>query len=226
MSLHHHRIHGLRIKSSPNLWVRLKFSANPVNTSITQIQRILFRDLGYLAVWLVASLLIGCSVKPLHSSHAQLDHLTQTLHQLDPTIPHQEADRLARDLYRSTAKLVTLYRLTRPPLWHNLLVNVGIKEKGLCYHFSDTLFVHLQRGDYPHFAFHLAVANKGDYFGEHNALLIAAKGKPITKGLIVDAWRHSGRLYVVPFAKDRYRWRHRAERCGCNRVYERCPTCI
>ncbi len=164
-----------------------------------------------LSLWLFA----GCSVKPQLSSHAQRDHLSAQLKALDPAIPKAESDRLASDLYATTAALVRRYRLTAPPLWHNFLVNIGMREKGLCYHFSDALFVHLQRDGYPHFAFHLAVANRGDYFGEHNALLIAAKGRPLTEGLIVDAWRHSGRLYVVPFAKDRYRWRHRVERCGC-----------
>jgi len=46
MTLHYHRIHGLCIKSSSNLRVRLKFYTKPLNTSIVQIQRILFRDLG------------------------------------------------------------------------------------------------------------------------------------------------------------------------------------
>lgn len=173
--------------------------------------RYLFRSfLVLLLLWLFA----GCSVKPQLPTHAQTDHLSMQLKALNPATPKAETDRLAADLYATTAVLVKYYRLTAPPLWHNFLVNIGMREKGLCYHFADALFVHLKRGHYPHFAFHLAVANRGKYWSEHNTLLIAAKGKPITEGLIVDAWRHSGRLYVVPFDQDPdYHWQHRRERC-------------
>jgi hypothetical protein len=46
MTVCRHRTQGLRVKSSPNLWVRLKFDTNPLNASMAHIQRILFRDLG------------------------------------------------------------------------------------------------------------------------------------------------------------------------------------
>ena len=52
MTLYYHRIRGFHIKSSPNLRVRLKFYVKSTNTSITQIQRILFRDLGSSVLWL------------------------------------------------------------------------------------------------------------------------------------------------------------------------------
>jgi len=167
--------------------------------------------------WLwVVWLLTGCTVKPHLPNHAKYLNVAHQLQGLDSAIPQAEADRLSSDLFETTAQLVKRYKLTTPPLWHNFLVNIGIRRKGLCYDFSDALFLHLQKERYPHFAFHLAVANRGAYFKEHNVLLIIAKGKEAEQGLIVDAWRHSGRLYVVPFDKDEaYRWRHRSERCLC-----------
>ena len=163
-------------------------------------------------VWLC----VGCSIKPQLATPLAISSLTYQLRSLDPAITDEQAKRLASDLIETTATLVKRYDLTAPPLWHNLLVNIGVRQKGLCYDFSDALFLHLQRREYPHFEFHLAVANRGSYFQEHNALLIVAKGKEINGGLIVDAWRHSGRLYAVPFGKDEaYQWRHRSQRCGC-----------
>jgi len=53
MTLHYHRIHGLRVKPSSNLRVRFKFYTNPLNTSIAHIQRILLRDLGILFISLL-----------------------------------------------------------------------------------------------------------------------------------------------------------------------------
>ncbi len=41
-----HRIHEFYIKSSPNLWVRLKFYVNPISTSIATPPNFLFTDLS------------------------------------------------------------------------------------------------------------------------------------------------------------------------------------
>ena len=181
--------------------------------SLHVMYRFSIRHLCGALLWV---LLVGCSVKPQLPTSSHIQQLTHRLQSLDPVIPQAESKSLASDLLATTAMLVRHYALTAPPLWHNFLVNIGLRKKGLCYDFSDALFLHLKGGRYPHFAFHLAVANKGAYFKEHNALLITAKGKEVGQGLIVDAWRHSGRLVVVPFGKDEaYRWQHRSERCGC-----------
>ena len=182
--------------------------------SLHVMRRFSIRHLCGALLWVL--LLAGCSVKPQLPTSSRIQQLTHQLRSLDPAIPQAEAKSLASDLFATTATLVRHYELTAPPLWHNFLVNIGLRHKGLCYDFSDALFLHLRKERYPHFAFHLAVANRGAYFKEHNALLIIAKGKEAEQGLIVDAWRHSGRLYVVPFDKDKtYRWRHRSERCLC-----------
>jgi len=159
-------------------------------------------------------ILSGCAVKPSVDSTSQVRKLSETLLRLDTAIPKSEAEALSQALYHYTAILVERYRLTQPPLWHNFLVNIGLREKGLCYDFSDALYLYLKQGAYPHFDFHLAVAHRGEYFREHNALVITAKGRSVEEGVIVDDWRHSGRLFYSSFRNDpEYRWQHRAERC-------------
>jgi hypothetical protein len=169
---------------------------------------------SFFSLLLLGCLLGGCTVKPALPFPEQTQRLSETLQALDHRIPADESVRLSHDLYGYTSVLVHRYRLTRPPLWHNFLVNIGLREKGLCYDFSDALYLHLKQGAYPHFDFHLAVAHRGEYFREHNALVITGKGRSVEEGVIVDDWRHSGRLFYTFFRNDpEYRWHHRAERC-------------
>jgi outer membrane murein-binding lipoprotein Lpp len=160
-------------------------------------------------------LLTGCSslssVPKQHTSQP----LAQMLASLERSIPKEEAARLAADLQYTSQRLNRQFERTTTPKLHNFLINMGIKRRGLCYHYSDALYIHVKKGNYPHFGFHLAGANIGSYWREHNALVVTAKGKPVEEGLIIDAWRDPAGLYVIAFKKDPdYHWLHRPER-GC-----------
>ncbi|HSR74055.1 MAG TPA: hypothetical protein VLL31_04360, partial [Sulfurovum sp.] len=98
---------------------------------------------------------------------------------LNSNITHSEAKQLSQDIFRKTQTLTKEFELTSPPVFHNFLVNVGLREKGLCYHWSDALYDYLSEKDYASFEFHLAGANIGEYFYEHNALVVVAKGGDI-----------------------------------------------
>jgi hypothetical protein len=138
---------------------------------------------------------------------------------LDANISLEEADYLAWDIYHKAQELTESYALVSPPQFHNFLVNVGVREKGLCYHFSDALYLHLKSQGYEHFDFHLVGANIGEYWSEHNALVVVAKGCKNEKcilesGILIDAWRDSGEVYYARVSEDRsYHWKHRSERC-------------
>ena len=124
---------------------------------------------------------------------------------------------LSQDIFHETQKLTKEFELTSPPLFHNSLVNLGIREKGLCYHWSDALYAHFLQKKYPHFEFHLVGADIGEYFSEHNALVVVGKGGSIQNGILIDPWRNSGKLYFTKVVEDKkYQWEHREER-GCLR---------
>jgi len=161
--------------------------------------------------------LAGCSVAPHTASQTEVGKLAISLASLDKHIPKKEALRLSRDIFGKTAALVKAFDLASPPLYHNFLVNVGLRKKGLCYHWSDALYLYFSEKEYPHFSFHLAGANIGEYFFEHNAMVVTAKGGSVEEGIVIDPWRHSGRLYFSKVKDDKkYRWMHRPER-GCCR---------
>ena len=152
-------------------------------------------------------------------SQTKITQLSTLLRSLDQHIPQDEALHLSQDIFHETQKLTKEFELTSPPLFHNTLVNIGLREKGLCYHWSDALYAYFSQKQYPHFEFHLVGANIGEYFSEHNALVIVAKGGSIKDGILVDPWRNSGKLYFSRVVDDKkYQWKHREER-GCLRYY-------
>ena len=161
-------------------------------------------------------LLCGCSVTAPAVTQTKTERLTVLLSSLDPSIPKQEANRLAVDILQETKRLTQAFELTYPPLFHNFLVNAGLRKKGLCYQWSDALYGYLSKRDYPSFSFHLYGANIGEYFTEHNTLVVTKKGEAQKEGIVIDPWRNSGELYFSTIKEDTtYRWIHRPER-GCD----------
>lgn len=157
----------------------------------------------------------GCAVTPPSVSQTKVTQLSLLLHSLDSRIPHKEAKQLSQDIFHKTQSLTKEFELTAPPVFHNFLVNVGFREKGLCYHWSDALYDYLSRKQSTSFEFHLVGANIGEYFYEHNALVVVAKGGKVQEGVIIDPWRNSGELYFSKMEDETaYTWKHRPER-GC-----------
>lgn len=160
-------------------------------------------------------LLAGCSVTAPSVSEKKVAELSYLFQSLDASISASEASKLSRDIFYKTHKLAKEFELTSPPLLHNFLVNIGLREKGLCYQWSDALYAHLSGETYPSFEFHLFGANIGEYFSEHNALVVVAKGQAVQEGIIIDPWRNSGELYFSKVRNDpEYKWKHRSSR-GC-----------
>jgi hypothetical protein len=40
----------------------------------------------------------------------------------------------------------------------------------------------------------------------HSTVVVTARNQPFEKGLVLDPWRNSGRLYWIPVKADRYPW--------------------
>lgn len=149
------------------------------------------------------------------TSQTNLRQLSTLLQSLDKNISEVEARHLSKDIFEHTEKLRKEFDMTSPPLLHNFLVNVGVREKGLCYHWSDALYVYLAQKNYPSFEFHLMGSDIGKYFLEHNVLVVVTKGRKVEDGIIIDPWRDSGKVYFSKVSEDtKYKWKHRANR-GC-----------
>jgi hypothetical protein len=155
---------------------------------------------------------IGCTVRlPPHTASQKLSSLLATL---DKNISQEEAQVLAQNIYTQVHILSQSFKLTSPPSYHNFLVNIGVKEKGLCYDWADSLYKHLKKQNHASFEFHLMGANIGEYWSEHNVLVISAKNTSLDEAIVIDPWRNSGKIFFSKVKEDKqYQWIHRPKRC-------------
>ena len=159
----------------------------------------------------------ACTTPNIESKKNVHHTLTSLLQSLDKEIAYKEAEELSSEILQETRILRKTFDPVNQAHFNNFLINVGVKEKGLCYQWSDALYLHFSKKKYTHFEFHLLVANRGEYFSEHNVFVVSVKGKAVMDGVIVDPWRTPGKLYVSKVKDDtKYHWQHRAKR-GCKR---------
>ena len=136
----------------------------------------------------------------------KVNALQQELAALDEKADTNEAQRIAETAIRHSAYLAEKYRLFPSPIIHNLFVRAGLKQRGLCYHWTEDLLARLLKLNLKSFQLHWAVAHQGSILREHNCVVVTARGKAFAEGIVLDAWRNSGDLYWVRVSKDRYPW--------------------
>jgi len=169
----------------------------------------------YLKFFIFAFFFTGCGGNAPMVPQAKIEELSHLLGSLDKGISQKEATQLSKDILYKTRQLTEEFEMISPPQFHNFLVTVGLRDKGLCYHWSDALYLYLLEKNYESFEFHLMGSNIGEYLFEHNALIVVAKGGKIQEGIIIDPWRNSGELYFSKVGDDpKYIWQHRPIR-GC-----------
>lgn len=151
--------------------------------------------------------------------------LAAAIEGLGPAVDADEARRAAFTAWRTAAELARGYRLVRPPLWHNFLVNGGLRDRGLCCHFAEDLLASLRALELQTLELHWVVASFRDPWREHSSVLLrpralgrrpkapAAASPGATRdgtlpegGLVLDAWRASGDLVWAVPGEDEYPW--------------------
>jgi len=117
-----------------------------------------------------------------------------------------EARRVAQTAVAGSLELAEGYRVATPALWHNLLIQMGVRDRGLCYHWTEDLMKRLQSLNLKTYQLHWGVAHKGSDLREHNSVVITALRQPFDTGLVLDPWRNSGDLYWAAVRQDDYPW--------------------
>jgi len=125
---------------------------------------------------------------------------------LGPNIIQSEAKFVAREAVLYPKVLANRYKLMRPPLYHNVLVNYGKRKRGLCYQWTRDMGLQINRPMKSLQFFH-GVAFRRDYWREHSTLVVSAKGKGVADGIVLDPWRNSGTLFWSKVKDDKkYPW--------------------
>jgi len=137
----------------------------------------------------------------------KVKQLEQELSALSQTTDRAEARRVAETALRESAVLAEEYQLIQPAVAHNLMVALGIKNRGLCYHWTEDLMKRLQALELKSFQLHWGVAYRGSELREHNCVVITARAQDFFQGIVLDPWRNSGRLYWARITKDGYPWK-------------------
>ena len=138
--------------------------------------------------------------------HEKLESLQDDLAALSQQANILEAQLVAETAITYSDQLAEEYQLVRPAVLHNVLIRVGLKDRGLCYHWTEDLLKQLQSLDLRTYQFHWGVAHRGSELREHNSVVITAKGQAFEKGMVLDPWRNSGDLYWAIVKSDRYPW--------------------
>lgn len=124
----------------------------------------------------------------------------------DGEVDRGEARVLAETATRYAAELARSYRMVEPIEVHNTLVNLGLRKRGLCYQCAEDLYARLRQIEMKTLRLHWGVAHKDDMWLEHSGVIVTARGRPFETGLVLDGWRHAGRLRWAKVDADRYPW--------------------
>ena len=158
--------------------------------------------------------LAACGVAPekrAFATQSEVAELADTLLAMRADVDPQEAARASQIAFDYTRKLAIQYEITDPPLVHNTKVNLGLKPRGLCWHWAEDLERRLGAEGFETLEMHRAIAVGRGLLIDHSTAIIGAKGDPYGNGVVLDPWREGGALFYAPVAKDtRYFWEERS----------------
>ena len=184
--------------------------SNASTKSISQMR--MFKDLFLMA--LVLSFLHGCTTmgRPEAGTNAEaLSRRNEQIVRLDEDLAtllgyrDEETPRLAQTILSATDTLAREYQVQPPALWHNFLVNVGMRGRGLCCHWTQDLLREIEALQLQKYHAVWAVSRHGTW-REHSSVIITAADQGFEQGLVLDAWRNAGQLYWKRVVDDTYAW--------------------
>ncbi len=169
--------------------------------------------------WVLTALpaaLSACAVPPEKRSPPttlEIAALSNEITALGDVVDPDEARRAARVAYAHTRELAIQYEIVDPPLIHNTKVNMGIKPRGLCWHWAEDMEKRLALENFETLTLHRAIANAdNDFRIDHSTVIIAARGDAWDDGIVLDPWRKGGTLFWDQVKDDtRYTWVDRDE---------------
>jgi len=163
---------------------------------------------GILAA-LALGFLAACSdYGPIEVAPDDVARLEAGLLALGPEVDPEEAARAARIAFEYTGVLAREYEITDPPLVHNTKVNMGLRPRGLCWHWAEDMEKRLLAENFQTLDVLRAIANsESDWLIDHSTALLAPRGGSLEQAMVLDPWRYGGRLAWATVPEDtRYDW--------------------
>lgn len=120
---------------------------------------------------------------------------------LSPKVDPEEARRITHIAYTTGRELAAKWKMFSSPTVHSFLINIGVKKGGYCFQFATELLLRLDAEKFKTLEFHWAESDAGTDT-EHNVIAVTARGQPFAEGIMLDNWRHAGRLLWGPLNGD------------------------
>lgn len=165
---------------------------------------------------MVLMIVSACGVAPEKRAPAnemEIRALANEIRAMSPSVDPEEAERAARISYSYTRTLAIQYQITDPPLIHNTKVNMGLRPRGLCWHWAEDMEKRLNAENFQTLTMYRAIANAhSDWLIDHSTAIIAASDEGLFDGIVLDPWRQGGTLFWDQVLEDkRYDWVPREE---------------
>lgn len=119
----------------------------------------------------------------------------------------REARRIADVAVRTAREQSDQYDVLVPGWFHNIMVNTGVRERGLCWHWMEDIYPRLRALEPKAFRIVCGVRDSGTR-REHHCVVAVPAGRPFEDGLVLDPWEKGGRLKAFPVRAAKRPWRY------------------
>ena len=108
---------------------------------------------------------------------------------------------MSETAHRRSRECAREYGVNTDPAFHNYLINIGAKKKGICADYTHDIGATLRELRFKTLVLHWGAAwpKESD---ENNALVITARNQPFLDGIVLDGWRRGGRLFWCKVRDD------------------------
>jgi len=142
-----------------------------------------------------------CISTVLARDERSIKDLRDALVALAPDVDPGEAELLSVTVHTMSRSLAREYRVVLNPPFQNLLINIGMRKRGWCGHWTRDIGERLKELKFKTLVLHWGAAYAGTS-SENNCLVVTARNQPFQDGIVLDAWRRGGRLFWCPVKKD------------------------
>lgn len=128
-----------------------------------------------------------------------------------PATAEENAGSFAVEAFEVAASKREQWGVVLTPWLNNVLVNTGVNNRGLCYHWARDLYRELA-DDLPSGSrMTLIQSYRGQPLHEHHAISFHALDEHWSHGILLDAWRNAGNLKFGRIDKAKVPWQYAAE---------------
>ena len=127
--------------------------------------------------------------------------LRDALVALAPDVDPGEAELLSVTAHTVSRECAREYGLVLSPIFQNFLIQIGRRQRGWCGHYARDIGERLKELKFKTLVLHWGAAFAGTS-DESNCLVVTARNQPFEDGIVLDGWRHAGRLFWCAVKKD------------------------